>query len=245
MTYGEYVDRQYYTYANDFEAPHAKALVGGLNLIPDADAVNKSAYLVAWRFPKEVSIHIEDTSLGVNAIAKAVVYGTENAHTTLSNHLLMARQPDDPNQEPDEEILENLSKAVYLGLDTAGRHSRKDMGVVYNSYRTSDRDTVALGLPTRGLYEVCTSVRAASTRPGLGLLNSKLYSGLLGSQTVHMTVSHNMHPQEPAVAQQVAEFLESQKPIGYAEPAAIEVGHYNIDTENGFQYTAHTRFELQ
>ncbi|HSX29836.1 MAG TPA: hypothetical protein VLE73_04740 [Candidatus Saccharimonadales bacterium] len=243
MSYGDFLDKQYGIYEKAFDTPHAQALAGQLALKPDGGAVNKSAYLVAWRFPEIVSMDIEDASLGVNAIAQAVTYSTENAHSTLSDHLLVNRETGDPNQEPDPEVLEMLSKAVKQGLNATSRRDRQGIGIVYyDGYRTNATTTVALGLPTNGLYIARNNVIQASA--DLKIVNSKGDMGLAGGWGTHMTVSRNIHPQEPIITQRIAEFLDNQPPIGLAIPSTLEVGHFNVDTRNGFQYTPYEAYEL-
>jgi hypothetical protein len=142
-------------------------------------------------------------------------------------------------------VLDTLTDIVKEGLQVSSSQDRKEASIVYNAgYRTNETTVVAPGMPTHGLYEVRNNIITASKNPNHNIINGKGTLGLGGSWGAHMTITRNLQPQEPSTGQQVAQFLDEQPRLGLAVPTAIEVGHFYVSPQNGFQFTPYSTLEL-
>jgi hypothetical protein len=245
--YTAFVEAQDEIYGRQFEGPHRDALLGNLALVPDKGADDKGAYLVAFRYGEGIEDRVGRVSLGVGKLARAVLYGPGNAHTTLSDHGLAEGLVIDPGQNPDEQdVLDTLTTAVRNGLQATGRGDRDDVAVNYGAgYRTNATTAVALGQPSRGLVEVRNRIIAASA--DLGVVNAKGGTGLGGSWGTHMTIARNLDEQTPEVGQRVAEYLDEQSedlPLGEVRPTRIDVGYFHVSRDGGFNLTVAEPIEL-
>ena len=237
-THAEFVDTQNGIYAK-FRAAHDKIAAGDQPLAFDGGADHKGAYLVAWRFPTDVARRIGALSSTVDGIVGSVVYGPNNAHTTLSDYgLAPGLRIDTQTNEGQRDTMFELSQAVARGLRVAGDTAVRGAGIMFGDFLTNGTTVIGTGTPNEELWTVNEAVKAASAE--LGVMVGDV-PGLKGSWGGHTTVARFVEAEpRPEAGPEVTRLLDTQQPLGLVVPEALEVGSFFV-TPDGFDYTAWSR----
>src|SRR5258708_18026325 len=123
-------------------------------IVRDPGATPQSGFLIAWRHPEHITGQVEELSLAIGGLYRAIVYGKHNAHTTLSDYGLALNSTIDPGHADYSAILDTLSRAVRNGIDGTIPTDIAERAVSFDDFVSNQKAVIATGQSTRATCQL-------------------------------------------------------------------------------------------
>lgn len=183
----------------------------------------QGGYLVIFRHPDNITSRLENFSERVNEVIPIIKYGRENAHTTISDYMV------GDDFSPDETVLNGLSRAVHLQLDTT-----RGVEIDYRNWMLNQNTGIVAGYPNANFTNGAERIVEYAKLRGLEL---HMPWG------AHITACRFLEEGNQEQVDEVLRLFKEEKPLGASYPTSIDVGHFSFSRE-GLEITTHERFPL-
>jgi len=233
--YNSFIEKQDEIYNKFRVATENLGVTQGTERDPGVDP--QGAFLVAWRFPDQLTASVEEFSLEVRDIINAIPYGRESAHTTVSDFGLAPNLVVNPAQKEEGEVLDTLAKSVKKALEITSDQEIGACGVEFTENLHNGKTMIAAGIPTETVWQINQQVLAQSHELGIPL------KGTWGG---HMTTSRSLerHPTDSPQVNDLVKLMKDSSAFGQTKPVAIDVGYFRMSPDEGFTFHTYERFEL-
>lgn len=234
--YKDYVEKEQGIFNNFRSIMKEMGVTRGVERDPGIEP--QSAFLVAWRYSDQVTSDIQEFSLEAAEIIGSLVYGPDNAHTTISDFKLQKDATIKPGLiKEDDEILDGLSTAVKRTLDMNDKEVISGCGVEFTDMLTNAKTIIAAGVPNESIWQINNQVLEQSHMQGIDLK---------GTWGAHMTTSRFTEalPADSPAVHDLMRLIKKTPNFGSTVPVAIDVGYFHTDPKNGFVFTPYERFDL-
>ncbi|MBI2580055.1 MAG: hypothetical protein HYW27_04085 [Candidatus Aenigmarchaeota archaeon] len=188
----------------------------------------RGGYIIAFRHPPKITDPLAVFSERISRTIGALVYGTENAHTTIATYGIK------PDFSRDDTILDEMAAAAsltHLDIEDPESGCKESPEIDYGEWLYNQDSVIVAGMPNeRFVHAINSTVEyPLEFRPSWG---------------AHMTGARF---RERALPEQLVEFFNLMKEaprLGRSRPTSIDAGHFLL-TQEEFRFVTYDRFYLE